>query len=218
MPLTATHSADPPLRPTEGWVFCRTTRSASAAQALSAGDPDAEMQEHFRINPQRGKLRSFVKAIVFVNTMSRKGNGVRNAGVHKATNRPIGSPSRQLQVTKSKMEPAEGIPLRWGGVEKLEQHCIGPTGTKERFIFYCQTTIVPLLHPVSAAHTSIFRMDSNSTSYRRQEIPRAVREEDGVVGGGFADAPERRHDRALRVPRGTEVQGGCSVARRWRIG
>jgi len=44
----------------------------------------------------------------------------------------------------------------------------------ERLVIYCQTTGVSAAHashcatyyPVSAAHTNIFRMDSNSTSYQ----------------------------------------------------
>jgi len=128
-------------------IFCRT-RSAAALEARAR-----------KSKSKLPKLRKIVNAIKFVNELSHKGgtsngNGVRNAGVHKATNKAtsssIDSPSRPLQASKHKKETQEpnaatfpkekegrkepnaavGIPLKWGGVEKLEKHWIGESGAK----------------------------------------------------------------------------------------
>jgi hypothetical protein len=61
--------------------------------------------------------------------------------------------------------------------------------SRERLVMYCQTTSVSaahsnalccLLYPVSAALTSIFRIDSKCTSYRSQEV--AAGKEEGITG------------------------------------
>mmetsp|Transcript_52638 Transcript_52638/g.124576 ORF Transcript_52638/g.124576 Transcript_52638/m.124576 type:complete len:244 (+) Transcript_52638:60-791(+) len=150
-----------PFVPPSGWVgwledpiFCRT-RSAAALEARAR-----------KSKSKLPKLRKIVNAIKFVNELSHKGgtsngNGVRNAGVHKATNKAtsssIDSPSRPLQASKHKKETQEpnaatfpkekegrkepnaaaGIPLTWGGVERLEEHWIGVAGVK--YLARCET-------------------------------------------------------------------------------
>mmetsp|Transcript_60919 Transcript_60919/g.139324 ORF Transcript_60919/g.139324 Transcript_60919/m.139324 type:complete len:231 (+) Transcript_60919:43-735(+) len=126
-----------PFVPPSGWVgwledpiFCRT-RSAAALEARAR-----------KSKSKLPKLRKIVNAIKFVNELSHKGgtsngNGVRNAGVHKATNAGV---HKATKGTGRRNEPnaAAGIPLKWGGIEKLEEHWIG--GTDVKYLARCETT------------------------------------------------------------------------------
>ncbi|KAJ1495651.1 hypothetical protein T484DRAFT_1761537 [Baffinella frigidus] len=131
-PFTQSMGVDPPN------IFSRT-RSA-VALAASARNP-------------KNRLRKVVNAVKFIKAMSRKGgrpsnsNLVRgpqggvhkatNAGVHKATNAGV---HKATKGTGRRNEPnaAAGIPLKWGGIEKLEEHWIG--GTDVKYLARCETT------------------------------------------------------------------------------
>ncbi|KAJ1479679.1 hypothetical protein T484DRAFT_1813393, partial [Baffinella frigidus] len=64
--------------------------------------------------------------------------------------------------------PGVGLKLTYTGGSE----CDGDTDRSTEFHFECnpEASNVPLVYPVSAAHTSTFRMDSNSTSYKLSDI------------------------------------------------
>lgn len=144
----------PTVRPTTTW-----SSAASSGRNPASSEP----------KPASAKLRKLVNTIKFVGALSRKGrrgpngtNGVREGGIHKATNKAFSSSfsssfgpfSRPLHgswiIPEKEPDAAAVIPLTWGIVDKLISHFVGPTGVK--YLVRCETTVDWLTASSATAH------------------------------------------------------------------
>ena len=101
------------------------------------------------------KLRAVVNAVTFARALSsRKGRdgvvrtavGVRNAGIQKARNnagagsaRPTATQQLARLDDRKAPEAVTEIPEKWGGVQKLLEHWIGPAGVV--YLVKCQKKV-----------------------------------------------------------------------------
>ena len=117
-----------------------------------AHDGDGSEFTHPTMPP---KLRAVVNAVTFARALStRKGRngvvrtavGIRNAGIQKATNNTGASAARPTATQhlarlddRKEPEAVTEIPEKWGGVEKLLEHWIGPAGVV--YLVKCQKKV-----------------------------------------------------------------------------
>ena len=175
------------------------------------------------------KLRAVVNAVTFARALStRKGRngvvrtavGIRNAGIQKATNNTGASAARPTATQhlarlddRKEPEAVTEIPEKWGGVEKLLEHWIGPAGVV--YLVKCQKKVEwatewALLQVTATACESNLDADSRRIACP----PRSACEFHASNAVGICASPKenqtqpptteaRRESRALLLPRGT---------------